>query len=302
MKKLIIIIFIFVGALQAQNSGISEAQRTLLLLSSKSAYPFLNAEASDWYDRVVANGGHVSDATKEAVDSFFIMIDDSSLRNLMIRVNLFAGKDLNSALAPQIISDYPDSATIGYTTDLNVNFVEGDYSESVGLGDLSNIGKYLNTGVNPSLVPELDINSAGLGVYIITDIGGVTPIGAYNSTYFVLSLIDSTYRTRLFNSSSINYNVGSDFNGYWDGNRTAGNAQDLYGHGILKSHLAIAPVAKPNKEIYVFAMSIGSNPTASDQRIYGGYTIHKGLTSDQERALDNIIEHFQDKLGRGVEP
>src|SRR5688572_24188883 len=108
-----------------------------IVTSSSGGFAY-DPEVLDWVDRVVANGGSVSQSTKDAANTFMVSIKAAGVRSKIYRLNLYAGTGFAACKTP-LIKD------IGDAVDTTVNFVSGDYSESTGLtGDGGS--KYLSTG------------------------------------------------------------------------------------------------------------------------------------------------------------
>jgi hypothetical protein len=112
-----------------------------------------NADAQAWINNVYANGGTVSTATANAVNTFCNDIESAGIRDRFYRLNLFAGTGLSAALVPLYRGQSLGGTQFGNTTDTNDNFVSGDYTEtgtSGGLGTgATNSTKSLDTGLIP---------------------------------------------------------------------------------------------------------------------------------------------------------
>jgi hypothetical protein len=112
-----------------------------------------NADAQAWITAVYANGGLVSTATANAVNTFCTSIESAGIRDRFYRLNLFAGSNLSAALVPLFRGPSLGGTQFGNTTDTNDNFVSGDYTEtgtSGGLGTgATNSTKSLDTGLIP---------------------------------------------------------------------------------------------------------------------------------------------------------
>lgn len=300
MKKIAILILLATVFVIPQNRW----QGSYYYLFDDDGYTIVNAETQVWYDKVVTAGGTVSDETLTAVDVFFQQLADSSLRSKMLRVNLICGDGLASVKIPQILSDHKDSATMGYTIDSLMLWVSGDYTELSGLGNAANTTKYIKTGFNPSTISEIGLDNAGLGVYFLTNVAVTAGCGVLETNYFSLLIHQATnVSSARINATGGGNSASTTSLGYWDGNRTLSTYQDLYRNGVLFNHISRTSTAKTNqtKGCFFLANNVGGSPTGYDTRKLGCYTIHTGLNATEERALNNIIEHFQDKLGRGVQ-
>ncbi len=296
MKTLILILLFTALQIFAQSSE-------MLLLFSDAKYPFINSEAEGWYDRVTANSGSVSDATNEAIDSFFIMLDDSSARSWFIRTNLFVGDDTGAVFIPQIVSVSEGSATLGNDIDINVNFVPGDYTEAGGLGDGSNSTKYLKTGVIPSAVSEIGQNDAHISFYCLTNDNSSSTItmGVNTTNILYWLFLGANAQARLNSTGGTSQATGGSA-GYFIGTRVLSTTQIKYKNGASIGTETRASTAEPTKELYVMASNGNGSPASYEVRFLAGYTIGTGLTPTQVVTLNNIMEWFQDKIGRGVVP
>src|SRR5205085_7979669 len=87
-----------------------------------------NLETVSYYNRVIANGGSISDESLNAVEKFVQDCKNSLIWEKLIEVGPFAGANLNAAMVKLV---YPGGGS-GVLT--NVNFVAGDYNESGASG------------------------------------------------------------------------------------------------------------------------------------------------------------------------
>lgn len=108
--------------------------------------PFVyNAEATAWESAVIANGGTVSTATKQAVSDFCDAIDAAGIRSSFLRLNLVCGDNLAAARTPLYRGASPTGTQYGAAIDANVGpYASGDYTESTGLTG-NGTSKYLDT-------------------------------------------------------------------------------------------------------------------------------------------------------------
>jgi len=71
-------------------------------------------------------------------------------------------------------------------------------------------------------------------------------------------------------------------------------------NGVSVGSASMADVL-PNYNIYIGAWNSSGTAANFTIRNCAFVTIGAGLTSDQTRALNNIVEEFNDTLGRGVQ-
>ena len=129
---------------------------------------FVHPEAQDWAIRATVNGGIVSSTVLTAVSDFCRAIDAAGIRDRFLRLNLFCGGNLSGALVPLYRAASTAANPIGNATDVNVNFVSGDYAETGASAGLKGNGsnKYLQTGFIPS--QNVISTNAHSAVYIAT--------------------------------------------------------------------------------------------------------------------------------------
>jgi len=125
-------------------------------------------DAQAWRNAVIANGGTVSGSTLNAVSKFCRSIDAAGIRDRFYRLNLFCGTadgSLNAVRTPLYRGASRTGTQYGSAMDANTSFVQGDYTESVGLtkGQLQN--KYLDTGLATNDLPAGVISTGHLAVW-----------------------------------------------------------------------------------------------------------------------------------------
>ena len=273
-------------------------------------------EARDWASRVTANGGTVSSTTLAAVDKFCRDIDATSgLRAAILRLNLFCGNSdasLNAVRTPLYLSGSFGGATIGNTTDTNVNFAQADYQETGSGGGLKGNGstKYLNTGFNYNSLASANNTHLSASATGIETTGDIMLMGSYlfpgdaNSlqTLFVLDAWSSA-GGRGFRSTGSQitlFSTSATAEGHMIGTRTANNAAVCYRDGVsaVSNNTAVTASATAARPTLIFAAMNGTtvgNYTAARLRMY---SIGNGLTAAQALAFSNAVIAFNTALGR----
>jgi hypothetical protein len=275
-----------------------------------------NLDAQDWVNRVYANGGTVSTATANAVNSFCDSIDAAGIRDRFFRLNLFAGTGLNACLVPLYRGQSRTGTQFGNTTDTNVGpFVSGDYAENDGLLGATSPGKYLRTGISPDDVGVATGHlSTGVKASAASDFA--LAIGANNS--------GSTERFNLLsaNTNAFQGNAITDFmaQSRWGGTsgtvyatagsavrpsglyiftRTSSTRTDFYlaGVSVANSTASVTPGANAN-EFYVMAQNINGSPNFTGSTRARGYSIGASLSGAQAAAYDAAWTAMQTALGR----
>lgn len=149
----------------------------------------IHPETADWANRVRTNGGSASGTTLSAVDRFVKAIIAAGIRDRFYRLNLFCGNSdasLNAVRTPLFRGPSLTGTQYGGATDTNINFVQGDYSETVGLSTQNLASKYLDTGLATSSLPAGVISSGHLAAWHGPIIAGYSNLpqllGAWSST------------------------------------------------------------------------------------------------------------------------
>src|SRR5436190_11463081 len=134
------------------------------------------AETLQYLDRILLNGGSISEASLVAVDQFVVDCKAANIWTKLIEVGPFAGVNLNAALV-KLAYQVGGSGVL-----TNSNFVAGDYIETGSSAGLLGDGtKFLNTGV---LADSLNAN-AHMSFYLREDVvqtGNRMLMGALSAT------------------------------------------------------------------------------------------------------------------------
>ena len=269
--------------------------KTLKVIPSKR----YNPETLDFRDRVVANGGTISEASVDAVEKFVQDCKNALIWEKLLEVAPFAGTGLNAAMVKLV---YP-AGVPGVLT--NVNFVSGDYNETGVNGGLLGDGttKYLNTGFNgQSHLPD----NAHMSFYLREDVsvaGNRSMVGVLQGAdqYWLGSVTPATaVNTRFGQSVSANLAAGMN-RGFYVGSRTASNQLRLYKNGgLVASDATSVTHARPNLLVYAFAWNSGGSTAAYLPARGSFYSIGHGLDATEAAALNAAVQTLQHNLGRMV--
>ncbi len=267
--------------------------RTFILLDTGSIHP----EAQNWAARVAANGGTVSDSTLRAVSDF--CKETASIRSLFLRLNLFAGNNLNAALVPLYLGEAP-GIVYGNTVDTNFNFVAGDYTERGTNGGLigNGVNKYLNTVFQLSTNPFFISHTFSFSVYIKS---GNNPsqmdIGMQNSSLNRLKIASATNST----ISALNADSNQSNSGHLNlhtVNRN-GTLLEYYRLSALFSSATNTPQTPINR-FFIFAVDTNGTPQGYSAKNIASYYIGSSFTQTQVSLFYNALQKFQTALNRQV--
>lgn len=133
----------------------------------------LCAETAVWKARAIAAGGTFHTNSISICHGLCVAIAGKAYKPKIVSLYPFLGSNLATARVPLI--DQPNAGIAG-----NTNFVEADYSQTMGLqGDGST--KYLDTGVKPGDLGSGDNGGLGWWELGFTGVGNAEPMGAYKA-------------------------------------------------------------------------------------------------------------------------
>lgn len=258
-----------------------------------------DSEVLDWIDRVVINGGSVSQGTKDAANTFMLCWKAAGLRTKTKRLNLYAGTGLAACMTPLINDSGTDPET-------NLNFVSGDYSESTGLTG-NGTTKGINTGLNPNTAAST--NSIHMGCYVrskTTDVGvimGTNQSGGGELSWLVAYGGSNVTTFALYNEVGPPYydDSGSGV-GYYVSSRIASNDAKGYKNGsqILSTTTPSGAIPSPNA-LYIHCWNDATlGAQAFTSRTIAGYHFGTGFTSTDAANAYTCWQAFQTALGRQV--
>jgi hypothetical protein len=282
--------------------SISEIQTIERYLTTKWAIgppTVSNADAQAWITAVYANGGTVSTATANAVNTFCTSIESAGLRDRFYRLGIFAGSNLNAALVPLFRGPSLGGTQTGNVTDTNVGpFVSGDYSETVGLTSDSS-SKYLQTGLN---LNAMDAFTTGHFMAAIGAYPGAAqyPIGAVDgSDRYVLQLrSDRAFWGSNIATSPSSNNLISD-NAMALITRESATALTIYNNStaVGTNNGSTTPVGG-NAAVHVFRTNLSTASFAAYVGRIRAYSIGRAMTSAQVASLYTAMQSLQTSLGR----
>lgn len=287
------------------------ARDTHAMLGRRTAVPSIDqhyhAEATDWWGRVLANGGTVSHSTLLAVSRFCTFVEQNGIREFFHRLNLFCGDNLSAALVP-LYRGPRLTLVLGNAIDTNFNFVSADYTETGGLDPgATNSTKYLRTGLTPN---DLGRRSGHLSAYM-------TLANSTASAAHAIGALTGASRYRMFGGGTTNPGENLD----WGLNSTTGMTAKAYtgGHIMVSAdtdanaHQWVvngspqpvigastrSPLAN-SFDFWVFTLNNNASPFQYLNQVMRSYSIGISMTRTQSLLYYQAMQRFQSDLGRQV--
>ena len=253
-----------------------------------------DTDAQAFFDRVVTNGGTISTATKGYVNTFVLAAKANGYWSDIQRINLFCGDQLAACLTPLKING-------AETSDNNVNFVSGDYTEATGLAGngtskrlYTDLTGNANGDANGHLCAVVATESGSTGVWLganTTDLSGSNRNAIFGDSGTTLRY-DYTGDTN-------NVSVTSDMLGIIVGSRVSGSDSRLFRNGSQVGSTQTSNgsgVTSRNFEVFSMGDALWFGGTLR------GYSIGTGMTAAEVASFTTDLEAFNDSLGRGVIP
>lgn len=272
--------------------------------------PCTDDEVDAWVQRVLDNGGTVSETTIEATCEFMAAIKAAGLRDKVVRLNLFEGDQYAAATVPLIV-DVGGALDQGLVRVGNTILIgtasDFTYQETGALGGMepNTAQSFFNTGFK--IAAPIDIDDCGLTFYNMgTGIEDTTEIGClqFNSP--------NQIRITISGITSITSGWAGDGNtaraDFLDPNgvglyTVTGTATEvaIWKNGIGASAALPAGALPTNSFVGVFAFQTEADlPIQFSRRRSGGYAIHTAFTGAEMVDWYAAWQAFQIALGRQV--
>ncbi len=276
------------------------------ILYTKPSGVSYDPEVLDWVARVIANGGSVSQTTKNAANVFMLAIKAvSGLRAKILRLNIYAGTGLAACMVPLIkdIGSSPTETSIGAGSD----FIESDYSESTGLTGTGR-NKYFTTAVVMNTASGTTVDSTHLGVYARTADGSANKywIGCYDfgSQQDLIGVAGVGTASGAMHDPNQTIGVSSNGIGHYVISRIASNDMKIYKNGSSIVSTTTPGGTRTALSIMVHTFEYqgtgGGRNAVSTGATLAGYHIGAGLTSSDMTSFYSAFQTFQTTLGRQV--
>jgi len=268
----------------------------------------LNPVATDWGNRVQANGGAPPSVnTGKVVSNFVDTLQAGGIWSKMKTINLMIGPDLATMATPLLKGAGSDPWG-------NVNFVAADVSAMGMMGDASS--KYFNTGVAPKDV----FNTANGGMSVLVPYNTTTSdyiiravTGALNNDCYIASLQSGNSLFAIPRSTAAPISQAYPGNGFFSCSRTANNVFNAYwgNTSVALAQLGAtsavdvsseaANMAAATSPLFLFASNNSGSPVAYSDKQVSFVAIHDGLTLAETTILYNAAYTLRLALMGGAE-
>lgn len=267
----------------------------------------LSDRATDWANRVVANGGASPSAgTVTALRTFWAGLISDGIASSILCLNPIAPDSLIAALTPFVRGIGSDPWT-------NHNFVSADLTVNGLIGDASS--KYLDTGFNA--LSGFTTNNSGMTIYEYTHATSSSTnndaFGAQADNAHCMNLLTHNGPDGQCYVDNYNNTVGqgrmttsAPGNGYSSANRTASNAASYYFANSTTTHSAIVSMTTsggslPNLTEYMlalnFAGSVFSSSYSNARASFAAF--HLGFSAANSLKFYNRIQTLRTSFGGG---
>lgn len=260
----------------------------------------IHPDTLDFYTRILANGGTISDADLTAIDVFVKEVYGNGLRSPLLDVSPLAGNNLSSALTKLW---YP----LGTQSTLaNNNFVGADYTRITGIkGDGAT--KYLNTGIIPG---NFFTQSFSTGVYNRSNISeNAADISANNAELTQGVGLYSKWGDGVTYFDSFNITLGEgrasatlvDPRGLIIGSRVSSADSKIYLNGNQVGAITSSGGSPPTTtSIWYFTFNNAGTPIFFSSKYLGFFFVGFGLSAMQVSTLYRLVQNLMTAFGRQV--
>lgn len=254
-------------------------------------------ETLQYADRVIANGGSISQASLVAIDNFVRACQVANIWSKFIEVGPFAGSNLNAAMVKLV---YQPAAGSVLT---NSSFVSADYVETGVNGGLNSDGtKFLNTNVQASTLPD----NGHLSFYLREDVssaGNRSLIGGLDASnqYWMGALTPGTSLDARYGALNSATASGLFSKGFYTTVREAANSLTYYRDGAsLATSAAATGNTKPAVSMFLWAYNASGSSGGRLNARGSFYSIGQSLNASEVVALHNAVRNLQSALNRAV--
>ena len=247
--------------------------------------------------KFIDSAGITDQTQKDAICTLVRELKDSSLWSSMSAIYPFVG---GTASTHKWNLKDPRDADAAFRLTFS-----GTWSHTSSGADPNGSTAYANTYANPTSL--FANNFLHISYYSTENTSGATlkeDFGALSTSNEVAILIK--YLDVFYTAVSFNAGAGSAANtnsqGYYVANRRSDNAANIEGYKNGTRLINVTETAaRNNNNLYIGARNASGTADRFSDRNVAFATIGTALSQDQARALNTIVEKFNDALGRGVQ-
>ncbi len=237
-----------------------------------------------WANAIVAAGGGFTNSSRSIATTLINALQTRSYYSRIKYLLPMLGNGINAARVPLI-----DAANYGLAT--NVNFVDGDFSESLGLTG-NGSSKYFNIPVTPL---NLGSSTGGMGFWnMFTITGGDYKAGTTNGDETIRCVLDFRATVHYFSWGSI-FNAPTELGvtpaAHYYGQQSAITNRILCENGVQIASNTTSDATSPlNTNIFLLAGNVDGSPISQSNATCGLFYLTDGtLTSDEVADFDFIL-------------
>ena len=268
-------------------------------------------------------GGSANSTTLAAMNAFCNTIDSNGLRSKLYRLNLMCGNNLASCLIPLYTSTHHYNPPLGYSRDVNFNFIESDYVETGSNAGLTSSGadpapisvgsKYLDLGIKPNEINTLNtvVSNMHLSACVSCTAIAVSQQFIFYNTFnysniysLGIQLLGGVANLRtLIGSQGINSPITPSSSGfvplnfYITSRISTTDARNYQNGSQIGSTNTTSATAILNSPTLPFLMYRASAGYYGNMRI-SSYSLGLGLNSTEASTLSSAISTFNSALNR----
>jgi len=250
--------------------------------------------------KFIDSAGITDQTQKDAICTLVRELKDSSLWSSMSAIYPFVG---GTASTHKWNLKDPRDADAAFRLTFS-----GTWSHTSSGADPNGSNAYARTYLTPSTT--LTNNSVHVSYYSRQSVTGVQELiaafvsGSQNIQLFVNNSSTGDIAFDAYCTSVRAIGNASNTTGYIVGSRTSNVSANVYKNATSyasNTNTTSLCSGQPNIELYIGAANSSGSPVLYTSAEVAFATIGAGLTSDQVRALNTIVEKFNDALGRGVQ-
>jgi hypothetical protein len=293
-----LLIFFVLTSFTSNNTGV---------INSVNFFSELDPETANWLSRVDSAGGTVSADVIEAVDDYVkeikgLKFQSMNIRNLILRENWYCG-NFNAAFVPIFRNFNGSSQILGTYKDINRNYSSGSFTDTGEFSGLkgNGVNRYHETGINPFLINELNVNDIHFMIYSMTDSVDAGRLGSRgftgNGLYMYPKYIDGNTHFNISGPTESKVYMPSG-SGYILVQRKSADQVGAFYNNTFINSLPNNSALKVSEPVIIGAFNNFGTVIHHLSMRLGGYSIGKSFTLAQQKVHYNAVQRLMNRLGR----